>query len=98
MRPRSRPVAVRAAYRLDPLTGRGRHARRVAREGRTAWARTTCYGKRNVAGWTFSRLERVLGGALRSRNLEAQRVEAGIALRALNRMAELGMPRAQRVA
>jgi hypothetical protein len=40
----------------------------------------------------------VLGGALRARSLVAQRIEAAVAARALNRMAELGMPRAQRVA
>jgi hypothetical protein len=95
---RPRAPAVRAAARLDPLTGRGRHARHVAREGRAAWERATGYGRRNAAEWTFSRLKRVLGGGLRSRSLEAQRIEAAVAVRALNRMAELGMPRAQRVA
>jgi hypothetical protein len=34
---------------------------------------------------------------LRSRGFEAQRAEAAVAVRALNRMAELGRPRAQRV-
>jgi hypothetical protein len=48
--------------------------------------------------WTFSRLKRVLGGGLRSRSLEAQQIEAAIAARALNRMVELGMPHAYRVA
>lgn len=90
--------AVWAAARLDPLTARGRHARYVAREGRAAWERATGYGRRNIAEATFSRLKRVLGDTLRSRGLEAQRVEVAIATRALNRMAELGMPRAQRAA
>jgi hypothetical protein len=40
----------------------------------------------------------VLGAGLRSRSLDGQRVEASIAVRALNRMAALGMPRAARVA
>jgi hypothetical protein len=47
---------------------------------------------------TFSRLKRVLGAGLRSRSLDAQRVETGIAVHALNRMAALGMPRAEGVA
>ncbi len=55
------------------------------------------YGRCNAAEWAFSRLKRVPGGALRSRGSEAQRVEAAIAAAALNRMAELGMPRARRV-
>lgn len=64
-----RPKApdVRAAARLDPLTGRGRHARHVAREGRVAWEHATGYGRRNAAEWTFSRLKRVLGGGLRAK-------------------------------
>jgi hypothetical protein len=48
--------------------------------------------------WTFSRLKCVLGGALRSRSPEAQRVEVTLSVRTLNRMAELGMPRVYRVA
>ena len=95
---RPRAPAVRAAARLDPLSARGRHARHIAREGRAAWERATGYGRRNAAEWTFSRLKRVLGGALRSRGLQAQRIEAAIAVATLNRMAELGMPRAGRVA
>jgi hypothetical protein len=95
-----RPKAsdVRAAAMLDPLTGRGRHAQCVARVGRAAWERATGYGRRNAAEWTFSRFKRVLGPGLRSRGLDAQRAEAGIAVGALNRMAALGMPRAERVA
>ena len=94
-----RPKApdVGAADKLDPLSSRGRHARHVAREGRRAWERATGYGRRNAAEWTFSRYKRVLGGGLPSRSIEAQRTEANIAVAALNRMAEPGMPRAQRV-
>ena len=77
--------AVLAAARLDPLAARGRHARHVAREGRAAWERATGYGRRNSAEWAFSRLRRVLGGTLRSRSLQTQRVEAAIATRVLNR-------------
>jgi hypothetical protein len=39
----------------------------------------------------------VIGGGLRSRSLEAQRAEAAIATAALNRIAKLGIPRAQRI-
>ena len=60
--------------------------------------RATEYGRRNAAEWTFSRLKRVLGGGLRSRRLDAQQIEATIAAQVLNRMAELGMPRAHRIA
>jgi len=95
-----RPKApdVRVAATLDPLSGRGRHAQHVARDGRAAWERATGHGRRNAAEWTFSRFKRVLGGGLRSRSLGAQRVEASIAARALNRMTALGLPRAERLA
>ncbi|MBI0539358.1 hypothetical protein D9599_27930 [Roseomonas sp. KE2513] len=85
-----RPKApdVRAADQLDPLTGRGRHA----------WERATGYGRRNAEEWTHSWWKRVLGGGLRSRGLDAQRAEVGIIAGVLNRMAELGRPRAQRAA
>ena len=87
---------MRAAARLDPLTGRGRRARHVAREGRRAWEQATGYDRRNAAEWSHSRWKRVLGGGLRSRAIEAQRAEVAIAAGALNRMAALGMPRAVR--
>ena len=96
-RPKAPDVRAAAAGKLDPLSGRGRHALVVARDGRTAWARATGYGRRNAAEWTFSRLKRVLGRGLRSRSLEAQQAEARIAVGVLNRMAELGLSRAQRV-
>ena len=77
---RPRAPDVRAAATLDPLTGRGRHARHVSRDGCAAWERATAYGRRNAAEWTFSRLERVFGAGLRSRSLDGQRAEAGIAV------------------
>ena len=70
----------------------------AARDGRAAWERATGHGRRNAAEWTFSRLKRVLGRGLRSRGLDGQRAEARIAVQALNRMAELGLPRAERAA
>jgi hypothetical protein len=95
-----RPKApdVKVVAKLDPLTGRGRHAQHVVRDGRAAWERATGYGRRNAAEWTHSRWKRVLGGGLRSRSLDGQSTEARIAAGALNRMAELGMPRAIRFA
>jgi transposase len=98
IRPKAPDVSAAAAGRLDPLSGRGRHALVVARDGRTAWTRATGYGRRNAAEWTFSRLKRVLGRGLHSRSLEAQQAEARIAVGVLNRMAELGLSRAERVA
>ena len=47
---------------------------------------------------THSRWKRVLGGGLRSRSLGAQQIEASLTARALNRMAELALLRAVRIA
>ena len=72
---------MRVAARLDPLSARGRHAQHVARD---------------AAERIFSRFKRVLGGVLRSRGPETRRAEVALAVGALNRMAEIGLPRARR--
>jgi hypothetical protein len=48
-RPRAPDVRTAAEGRLDPVSGRGRHALVVARDGRAAWERVTGYGRRNAA-------------------------------------------------
>ena len=53
---------------------------------------------RNAAAWALPRLMRVLGRVPRSRSPKAQRIEAAIMARALNRVAELGTPQAGRIA
>jgi hypothetical protein len=40
----------------------------------------------------FSRYKRIIGPAIRARNLAAQRVEARIGAQILNKMTALGMP------
>ena len=95
---RPRSPAVRAVDSLDPLTQRGRHARFIAQHGRSNWEKATGYGCRNLVEATFSRLKRSFGDQLRGRSLPAQKVEAAIAVRALNRMTQLGMPVTERIA
>ncbi len=46
-RPKAPDVGI--AEELDPLTGRGRNARHVARDGRRARERATKHGRRNAA-------------------------------------------------
>ena len=87
---------MRAAGTMDPLTQRGRNVRLVAERGRRAWERATGYGRRNAVEAAFSRVKRIFGGRLRSRSLDAQRVEAALLARALNRMTAPGMPIARR--
>ena len=93
-------LMVRAVFRLALRQVEGLIASilaHVARDGRAVWEPATSYGRCNAAAWTFARLKRGLGTGLRSRRLDAQRAEAGMAARVLNRMAALGMRRAQRV-
>ncbi len=48
--------------------------------------------KRSKAETTFSRYDAILGSSMRARNLAAQRVEARIGSKIINKMAALGMP------
>jgi hypothetical protein len=97
-RPKAPDARAAAAGKLDPVSGRGRHALIVARDGRTARACATGDSQRNAAERTVSRLTRVLGRGVRSRSLEAQRAAARITVNALNRIAEIGLPRPECVA
>ena len=92
-----RSPAVRAVASLDPLSQRGKHCAFVAKHGRRKWQKTFNYGRRNLVEAAFSRYKRIMGDGLRGRSLPAQQVEAKIAIRALNRMADLGMPITERV-
>ena len=75
---------------------RNRNIRSRARLGKRRWQDKSGYNKRARVECTFSRYKRILGPALRSRNLAAQRVESRIGCRILNRMSALGMPRSVR--
>ena len=55
------------------------------------------YHKRSNVETTFFRYKTVIGPAMRSRNLAAQRVEARIGCQILNRIAALGMPDGQMI-
>ena len=55
------------------------------------------YSKRSKVETTFYRYKSILGPAMRARGLAAQRVEARIGCKVLNRMTELGMPRGERI-
>ena len=56
------------------------------------------YDRRALAEAAVSRYKRVIGDSLRSRTDRRRAVEVAIAVRALNRMLELGRPESVRVA
>src|SRR5690349_5386081 len=79
-------------------TQRDRHLRAIAERGRMSWQKASGYNRRALAEAAMSRYKRVIGDALRSRADRRQATEVAIAVRALNRMLELGRPESVRIA
>src|SRR5690349_5205173 len=79
-------------------TQRDRHLRLIAERGRIGWQKASGYNRRALAEAAISRYKRVIGDALRSRTDRRQATEVAVAVRALNRMLELGRPESVRVA
>ena len=83
--------------KTDP-TQRDRHLELITEHGRMGWQKATGYNARAKAEAAVSRYKRVIGDALRSRTDDRQVTEVAIAIRALNRMLELGRPKSVRIA
>ena len=62
------------------------------------WQKNSGYNRRALAEAAISRDKRVVGGGLRSRIDRRRATGAAIAVRALNRMLELGRPESVRIA
>ncbi len=73
-------------------TMRDRHLQIIAERGRMAWQRTAGYNWRTLVEADISRLKRVIGDGLRSRTDPRRATEVAIAVKALNRMLDLGRP------
>ncbi len=71
---------------------RDRAVRRIRKVGRRQWKTEVGYHRQARVENAFFRLKTILGGRMRARCEEAQRVEAVIACNILNRMTELGRP------
>ena len=85
--PRATAVASQAAAAGTP-TQRDRHIEMIAAKGRLGWQKAVGYGRRSL----------VETGMLRYRTLSAQKVEARVGCKVLNRMTALGMPVSRRLA
>jgi Transposase DDE domain len=94
--PRSGAVPSEAAGTAP--TQRDRHLRLIAEHGRMGWQKASGYNRRALAEAAMSRYKRVIGDTLRSRTDRRQATEVAIAVRALNRMLELGRPESVRLA
>ncbi len=86
------------ARELDLLRTRDRHIHAIQSHGRMAWQKSSGYNRRALVETSISRYKRIIGERLRTRSLPAQRVEPGIGVSILNKMARLGMPVTERVA
>ena len=93
-----RSSAVPSETAATAPTQRDRHLELIAERGRMGWQKATGYNARAKAEAAISRYKRVIGDALRSRTDDRQATEVAIAVRALNRMLELGRPKSVRIA
>jgi len=71
--------------------------RAIEEQGRYAWRVASACTRQSLAENAVSRFKAVFGPKLASRRFESQQVEAIIKCSILNRMAALGLPRAERV-
>ena len=60
--------------------------------GKEAWQKESGYSKRSLIENTIYRYKKIIGGALQSRKLSAQKSEVKISCMILNQMNLLGMP------
>ncbi len=63
--------------------------------GRTEWKKETGYHQQARVENAFYRYKQLIGGLLRSRNIQAQATEVRLAVNVLNRMLELGASRSE---
>ena len=93
-----RSSAVPSAAAETAPTQRDQHLQTIAEHGRMGWQKASGYNWRALVEADIARFKRVIGGALRSRTDERRATEMAIAVRAMNRMLELGRPEYVRVA
>ena len=95
--PRATAVASEAAAAGTP-TPRDHHIEMSAAKGRLRWQKAVGYGRRPLVETAMLPHKTIIGRTLRARSLPAQKVEARIGCKALNRMTALGMPVSRKVA
>ena len=93
-----RAAAVPSETAGTAPTQRDQHLQLITKHGRMGWQKATGYNCRALAETAISRHKRVIGDALRSRTDRGQATEVAIAVRALNRMLEVGRPKSVRIA
>ena len=79
-------------------TQRDRHLHSIAKYGRAAWQKASGYTKRSRVEAAIGTFKQVIGDGLRSHTEGRRATEVDVAVRALNRMLELGRPISVRIA
>ena len=87
-----RSSAVPSATVETAPTQRDQHFRTIAERGRRGWQKASGYNWRALVEADIARFKRVIGGELHSRTDGRRATEVTVAVRALNRMLELGRP------
>ena len=92
-----RASAVPSTENAEAQDQRDRHIRFIAEKGRMVWRKVTGYGRRSLAETAVGRYKAIIGPKLRARILHAQRGEAAMAAKVLNRMIRAAKPVSMRV-
>lgn len=77
---------------------RDRHIADTRARGRMAWQKASGYNQRSRGETLMGRWKTVIGPKLKARSFENQKTEAGIGVRTLNWITELGLPNFERTA
>ena len=93
--PRS-TAALSEAAETAP-TQRDRHLQSITEKGRMAWQKASGYNIRSRVEAAVGRYKQVIGDGLRFRKDARRATEVAVAVRALNRMSELGRPISVRI-
>jgi hypothetical protein len=81
----------------NPPPTRGAAVARIVEIGRAAWKQETGYHRRSLAETAMFRYKTIIGAGLKSRTFDNQRAEAAVAVRCINRLTALGMPRSLKI-
>jgi hypothetical protein len=93
-----RSSAVPSGTAETAPTQRDEHLQLIAERGCMGWQKASGYNDRALVEADICRYKRVIGDTLRSRTEARQATDVVIAVRALNRLFELGRPEYLRVA
>jgi transposase len=86
-------TVFRPSNEADPWPRRN-NIDRLEKEGRERWQKKTGYNRRSMVENTMSRYKKIIGNTLQSRTFKNQITETKIAIKILNRMNALGIPKA----